>query len=185
MNLVHANPPGRPEFTMSHETYSIMALFDTAATAAVAVAAAREAGFTDDQISIVMHQDAVAGDENLKLTKHSAGESLAAHDAFEGLLMGGAGGALALALIAGPAGWIGAGWLAVVAFGVGTAGAFGALGGAIIGLGFPRVTVDDVEAALAAHKVLVTARIDTAEHRAQVERIFIDCGASLVHRAGS
>lgn len=169
---------------MSVATFSTMALFDTADTAAGAMAAARDAGFTDEQISLVMQRDPAAPDPNLELSAHTAGESHFARDTLEGLLLGVAGGAITLALVAGPAGWVGAGWLAAVVFGVGSGGVYGALGGAIIGLGFPTATVDDVKASLDARKVLVTARIDTAAHREQVERIFAECGATLIHKPG-
>lgn len=161
--------------------YAAVALFETTEAAAKAIEGARDAGLRDDQLSVVLRRQEIPQDNSLELASLSPDSALSTN-ASEGMLLGAAGGALTLALIAGPAGWLGAGWLALLAFGAGAGGLYGALGGAIIGLGFPSENLADLQVSLDAHKVLVTARLDTHEHMAQLERIFVAAGAHLLPR---
>lgn len=155
---------------------TVIGVFDTRQQAHQAIEELRRAGFTDSQITMVMHHN----DDTVDVTDMDAakaaqvtGESKAGEGALAGAVAGGlSGGALALALgmIPGIGPVLSFGALAPGLFGVGAAigAAGGGVVGALVGADFPEEEARFYEQELKAGKVLVGVnggdRADEAQH---------------------
>jgi len=141
---------------------TVVGVFDSRAQAHQAVEALRHAGFSDANITTVMHRD-LHGD--VEVTDNDAskaamvsGESKAGEGAAAGAVTGGVLGAalgVATALIPGVGPVLSIGTLAATIFGAGAGAAGGGFVGALIGQDFPEEEARFYERELKAGRVLV------------------------------
>jgi hypothetical protein len=162
---------------------AVVGVFNTKEEARRAVEELRRAGFSDNQITMVMHH---SNDGTVEVTDMDAakaaqvtGENKAGEGAAVGVIAGGLGGgalALALGMIpgVGPVLSLGTG-LAATMFGIGAAagGATGGIVGALVGMDFPEDEARHYERELKAGRVLVGVKSDRLD---EAEAILSRCG---------
>jgi hypothetical protein len=152
---------------------AVIGVFDTREQGRRAVEELRRAGFSDNQITMVMHH---RDDSTVEVTDMDAakaaqvtGENKAGEGAAVGAIAGGLGGgavALALGMIPGVGPVLSLGTtLAATMFGIGAAagGATGGIVGALIGMDIPEDEARFYEKELKAGKVLVGVHSDRLE----------------------
>lgn len=161
----------------------VTALFDSRAAAEGAVDAILRNGFTRQDISVVMTDDA--------RTKHFALETgtQAAQGAGVGGAVGGAVGAVVAAiaavgtnLVLPGLGLVIAGPIAAALAGFGAGGAAGGLVGALVGAGIPEHRAKAYEAGLAAGGILIGVEAQTDRDAERVEKLLEGFGASGVKK---
>lgn len=162
---------------------AVVGVFDTRAQAHQAVEELRRAGFSDNQITMVMHHrnDGTVEITDLDAAKaaHVTGENKASEGAAVGAIAGGLGGgavALALGMIPGVGPVLSWGTaMAATMFGIGAAagGTTGGIVGALIGMDIPEDEARYYEKELKAGRVLVGVHSDRLD---QAEAILDRCG---------
>ena len=146
----------------SNKRGAVVGVFDSRAQAREAVEALRRAGFTDAEVTMVMHRDLHGDVEVTDLDAAKAawvsGESKAGKGAAVGAVTGGAAGAaraLAAVVIPGLGPVLTFGTLAASLFGAAAGATSGGLIGALIGHDFPEEHARYYESELKAGRVLV------------------------------
>lgn len=168
---------------------SVSCIVDDYPRASLLIGDLKQAGFGDDDISVLMHDSAKGADvmhERINDTPDSA-TSGAIKGASAGGVLGGVAGLLAgMAALAipgvGPILAIGPIFTALSGAAVGAA--FGGLTGAMVGLGVPEIDARRYETRLASGSVFIAVHTEDAGERQRVLEIFDRAGVSDISQTG-
>ena len=166
---VASGATGGPDAGPSLNARTVVGVFSDAGVMDRALGEIRDAGFSDDDVSVVRQGDAPAPPMGAGETKAGAG---IATGATAGAVLGGIAGLAALA-IPGIGPLIAAGPIVAALSGAATGGALGALAGSFAGLGMPSEHAQEYEAAVRGGGVFVsikTADDDGANRAAELLR---------------
>ena len=157
---------------------TVVGVFETRAQAERAMEELKRAGFSDSQITLVMHHRDKSTVEVTDLDAAKAAQVSGESKAGEGAGIGAAAGAVAgglMALIPGVGPVLSIGTLAGAIFGVVAGGAGGGIVGALIGQDFPEDEARFYERELKAGRVLVG--VQAGDRYEQARNILCGCGA--------
>jgi hypothetical protein len=143
-----------------------------------AIAALREAGFRNTDISVLLPEN--VGSKDLTHVKASKAPEGAATGAASGAVIGGALGWLAgigALAIPGVGPLIAAGPIIAALTGVGVGGAIGGIGGGLVGLGIPEYEAKRYEGRIKSGSILLSVHADDSKWTDKAERILRDTGA--------
>lgn len=168
---------------------SVSCMVDDYPRASTLIGELKQAGFVDDDISVLMRDGAAGTDvmhERITDTPQSAATGAVAGASAGGLLGGVAGlvaGMVALAIPGiGPILAIGPIFTALSGAAVGAA--FGGLTGAMVGLGVPEIEARRYESRLASGSVFIAVHTEDAGERQRVLEIFDRAGVSDIAQTG-
>ncbi|MGH2370630.1 MAG: DUF3341 domain-containing protein, partial [Chloroflexota bacterium] len=152
---------------------TVIGVFDRYQQADAAAAALREAGHTDEQVSVVRREEGSPPAESADETKAATGTVAGAS---AGALVGGALGLLALT-IPGIGPLVAAGPIAAALSGAVAGGAVGALAGSFAGLGVPTEHAKEYEEAVRSGAVVVAVQAPDEEAASRTTDLLTQHGA--------
>jgi len=155
---------GGPDAGPALNARTVVGVFSDAGVMDLALRELRDAGYSDDDVSVIRQGDAAAPPMSAGETKAGAG---IATGATAGAVLGGIAGLAALA-IPGIGPLIAAGPIVAALSGAATGGALGALAGSFAGLGMPSEHAQEYESAVRSGGVFVSIKTanDDGAHRA-------------------
>lgn len=164
---------------------SVFCIIGTEAQADQIVESLQLAGFTADEVSVLLPDKNLTRD--LGHEKHSKAPEGAATGASVGGVLGGALGLLAgigALAIPGLGPFIAAGPIMAALSGAAIGGSVGGVAGALVGLGIPEYEAKQYEGKLRDGNILLSAHTENEPMAKRAEEIFRNLGATDVKRAG-